>query len=142
MKPWIAAYAANVTHMGPVGSGQVTKSCNQAIVASTVALWAEVITYARRSGVDADLLVDALAGGWADSAIRQVHGHDLVAGRYRKTERLILLKDLDIVGDVAAATKSPMPVSSAVTTLFRLLLAQGHQPGSFGAIMQLFNART
>ena len=74
----------------------------------------------------------------ADSAIRRVHGHDLVAGRYRKTERLILLKDLEIVGDVAAMTKSPMPVSSAVTTMFRLLLAQGHQPGSFGAIMQLF----
>jgi 3-hydroxyisobutyrate dehydrogenase-like beta-hydroxyacid dehydrogenase len=141
MRPWIAAYAANVTHMGPVGSGQVTKSCNQAIVASTVALWAEVITYARRCGVDPALLVDALEGGWADSAIRRVHGHDLVAGRYRKTERLILLKDLDIVGDVAAITKSPMPVSSAVTTLFRLLLAQGHQPGSFGAIMQLFEPR-
>jgi 3-hydroxyisobutyrate dehydrogenase-like beta-hydroxyacid dehydrogenase len=142
MRPWIAAYAANVTHMGPVGSGQVTKSCNQAIVASSVALWAEVITYARRCGVDPDLLVDALEGGWADSAIRRVHGHDLVAGRYRKTERLILLKDLEIVGDVAAMTKSPMPVSSAVTTLFRLLLAQGHQPGSFGAIMQLFETRT
>jgi 3-hydroxyisobutyrate dehydrogenase-like beta-hydroxyacid dehydrogenase len=141
MRPWIAAYAANVTHMGPVGSGQVAKSCNQAIVASTVALWAEVITYARRNGVDPDLLVDALEGGWADSAIRRVHGHDLVAGRYRKTDRLILLKDLEIVGDVAAMTKSPMPVSSAVTTLFRLLLAQGHQPGSFGAIMQLFEPR-
>ncbi len=141
MRPWIAAYAANVTHMGPVGSGQVAKSCNQAIVASTVALWAEVIAYARRCGVDPDLLVDALEGGWADSAIRRVHGHDLVAGRYRKTDRLILLKDLEIVGDVAAMTKSPMPVSSAATTLFRLLLAQGHQPGSFGAIMQLFEPR-
>jgi 3-hydroxyisobutyrate dehydrogenase-like beta-hydroxyacid dehydrogenase len=142
VRPWIAAYASNVTHMGPVGSGQVTKSCNQAIVASSVALWAEVITYARRCGVDPDLLVDALEGGWADSAIRRVHGHDLVAGRYRKTERLILLKDLEIVGDVAAMTKSPMPVSSAVTTLLRLLLTQGHQPGSFGAIMQLFADQT
>ena len=66
--------------MGPIGNGELAKSCNQAIVASTAALWAEVIAYARRCDLDPDLLVDALAGGWADSAIRRVHGHDLVAG--------------------------------------------------------------
>jgi 3-hydroxyisobutyrate dehydrogenase-like beta-hydroxyacid dehydrogenase len=138
VQPWIAAYARNVTHMGTVGAGQVAKSCNQAVVAGSVALWAEVIAYARRCGIDPALMVDALAGGWADSAVRSVHGQDLVAGRFRPTERLILLKDLDIIGDMAAMTKSPMPVSAAVTTLFRQLLAQGHQPGSFGAIMQMY----
>jgi 3-hydroxyisobutyrate dehydrogenase-like beta-hydroxyacid dehydrogenase len=138
VRPWIAAYAANVTHMGPVGSGQVAKSCNQAVVAGSVALWAEVIAYARRCGIDPDLMVDALAGGWADSAIRSVHGRDLVAGRFRPTPGLIILKDLDIIGDMARMTKSPMPVSAAVTALFRLLLAQGHQPGGFGSIMQLY----
>jgi len=138
VRPWIAAYAGNVTHMGPVGSGQIAKSCNQAVVAATVGLWAEVIAYARRCGIDPDVLIDALEGGWADSAIRRVHGHDLVAGRYRRTPGLIILKDLDIIGDMARTTKSPMPVTESVATLFRLLLAQGHEPGSFGAIMQLY----
>ncbi|HEX3550109.1 MAG TPA: NAD(P)-dependent oxidoreductase [Candidatus Elarobacter sp.] len=138
VRPWIAAYAGLVTHIGPAGSGQIAKSCNQAVVAATVGLWAEVIAYARRCGIDPDLLVDALAGGWADSAIRRVHGHDLVAGRYRRTPGLIILKDLDIVGDMARATKSPMPVTESVATLFRMLLAQGHEPGGFGAIMQLY----
>jgi len=138
VRPWIAAYAGNVTHMGPVGSGQVAKSCNQAIVAATVGMWAEVIAYARRCGVDPDVLVDALEGGWADSAIRRVHAHDMVAGRFRRTPGLIILKDLDIIGDMARMTKSPMPVTETVATLFRMLLAQGHTPGSFGAIMQLY----
>ncbi|HEX3465493.1 MAG TPA: NAD(P)-dependent oxidoreductase [Candidatus Elarobacter sp.] len=138
VRPWIAAYAGNVTHMGAVGSGQVTKSCNQAIVAATVGMWAEVISYARRCGIDPDLMIDALEGGWADSAIRRVHAHDFAAGRFRRTPGLIILKDLDIIGDMARATKSPMPVTEAVTTLWRLLLAQGHAPGSFGAIMQLY----
>jgi len=140
VKPWIAAYAGNVTHIGGVGSGQVAKSCNQAIVASTVGMWAEVIAYARRCGVDPDLIVDALDGGWADSAIRRVHGHDLVAGRFRRTPGLIILKDLDIIGDMARMTKSPMPVTETVATLFRLLLAQGHEPGGFASIMQLYPA--
>jgi 3-hydroxyisobutyrate dehydrogenase len=138
VRPWIAAYAGNVTHIGPAGSGQVAKSCNQAVVAATVGLWAEVIAYARRCGIDPDLMVDALEGGWADSAIRRMHGHDLVAGRYRRTPGLIILKDLDIIGDMARMTRSPIPVTESVATLFRLLLAQGHEPGSFGAIMQLY----
>ena len=142
VRPWIAAYASNVTHLGGVGSGQVAKSCNQAIVASTTAIWAEVIAYARRCGIDPDQLVDALEGGWADSAIRRVHAHDMVAGRFRRTPGSIILKDLDIIGDMARATKSPMPVTSAVTTLHRLLIAQGHETGGLAAVMQLYDARS
>ena len=140
VRPWLAAYANHVTHMGPVGSGQVAKSCNQAVVAATIGLLAEVITYARRCGIDPDLLVDALQGGWADSEIRRVHGHDMAAGRFRRTQGSIMLKDLDIIGDMARATKSPMPVTAAVTSLHRLLLAQGHEPGGPGSIMQLYGA--
>lgn len=138
VRPWLAAYARNVTHMGPVGSGEAAKSCNQAVVATTIALWAEVIAYARRSGLDPDQLVDALAGGWADSEIRRVHGHDLAAGRFKRTPTAIILKDLDIIGDVAAATKSPMPLTAVAATLYRLYLAQGRPPAGPGALMQLF----
>lgn len=138
VKPWLSAYAKNITHMGDVGSGQVTKSCNQAVVATSIALWAEVIAYARRCEIDPDLLIDALAGGWADSAIRRVHGHDMAAGRFRRTPGFILLKDLDIIADVARTTKAPMPLTSAATTLYRLLLAQGLPPGGPGALVQLY----
>ena len=138
---WIAAYAANVTHLGPAGSGQIAKSCNQALVASTVAMWAEVIAYARRSGIDPNALVDALEGGWADSAIRAVHGHDMVAGRFRRAPGLIILKDLDIIGDMARTTASPMPVTAIVTSLYRLLLAQGRETGGVTAVIQLYDGK-
>lgn len=136
--PWLAAYATNITRMGDVGSGQAAKSCNQAVVAASIAMWAEVIAYARRAGLDPDLLVDALAGGWADSEIRRVHGHDLVAGHFRRTPTFIILKDLDIIDDVARTTKAPMPLTAAATTLYRLYLAQGRPPGGPGAFMQLY----
>ena len=139
---WISAYASNITHMGGVGSGQVAKSCNQAIVASTVAVWAEVISYARRCGIDPDQLVDALAGGWADSAIRDVHAHDMVAGRFRRAPGLIILKDLEIIGDMARRSVSPMPVAAAVTSEYRSLVAQGHEMGGVTAIVQLYGNDT
>ncbi len=132
------AYAGNITYFGPAGSGQIAKSCNQAVVISTIALWAETLAYARRNGLDASLLVDALAGGWADSAIRRAHGPALATGEYAPIPGNLLLKDLEIVGDLARESGSPMPVTSAVTTLYRLLAARGYPTGGARAIVQLF----
>jgi 3-hydroxyisobutyrate dehydrogenase len=139
VRPWIAAYGANVTHMGPVGNGQITKSCNQAVVASTAALWAEVIAYARNCGIDPAQMVDALAGGWADSAVRAAHAQNMVQGKFRPSTTNLLLKDLEIIGDMASITTSPMPVTSSVTSVYRMLSAQGRKAGGPGALMQLYD---
>ncbi len=141
VQPWVAAYASRATHMGPVGSGQVAKSCNQAVVATTITLWAEVIAYARRCGLDPDQLIDAVQGGWADSEIRRVHGHDMAAGRFRRAPGSIMLKDLEIIGDMARATTSPMPLTAAVTSLYRFLVAQGHETGGGTNVVQLYAAK-
>jgi len=53
----------------------------------------------------------------------------------------LLLKDLEIVNDLARATGSPMPVTAVVTTLYRLLAAQGHTPGGATALVQLYEAK-
>src|SRR3546814_6090526 len=42
-----------LTHMGEIGAGQVTKACNQMIVACNALVIAEVVALAERSGVDA-----------------------------------------------------------------------------------------
>ena len=141
VRPWIASYAENITHMGPTGAGQIAKSCNQAIVGATVALWIETVDYARRCGLDPAQLVDALAGGWADSAIRRAHGRAIVEGRFTPAPGNLLLKDLEIVNDLARQTGAPMPVTAVVTTLYRLLVAQGHAPGGAAALVQLFEAK-
>jgi 3-hydroxyisobutyrate dehydrogenase-like beta-hydroxyacid dehydrogenase len=137
-RTFATAYAQNITYFGPAGCGQIAKSCNQAVVISTIALWAEMLAYARRNGLDATLLVDALAGGWADSAIRSAHGPALATGEYTPLAGNLLLKDLEIVGDLARESASPMPVTSAVTTLYRLLAARGYPTGGARAIVQLF----
>ena len=40
-------------HLGPAGSGQLTKSCNQLIIAATLAGVSEAIALAKSAGVDA-----------------------------------------------------------------------------------------
>jgi 3-hydroxyisobutyrate dehydrogenase-like beta-hydroxyacid dehydrogenase len=84
-------------------------------------------------------MVDALAGGWADSAVRAAHAQNMVQGKFRPSTTNLLLKDLEIIGDMASVTTSPMPVTSAVTSVYRMLSAQGHKAGGPGALMQLYD---
>jgi 3-hydroxyisobutyrate dehydrogenase len=52
VRPILLALGQRVTHMGGVGAGQVTKACNQMIVACNALVIAEVVALAECSGVD------------------------------------------------------------------------------------------
>ena len=58
-----------VVHLGPIGSGQVAKACNQMIVAATVMALGEASVVAERAGLDVGKMFDLLAGGYAGSRI-------------------------------------------------------------------------
>ncbi|MGB1092831.1 MAG: NAD(P)-dependent oxidoreductase, partial [Oceanobacter sp.] len=67
IEPIMMNLGQRLTHMGPVGSGQVTKICNQILVSCNVQVMAEVIALAENAGVDAGMIPSALKGGFADS---------------------------------------------------------------------------
>lgn len=71
-KPFLKSYAERITHMGDSGAGQITKLCNQVIVAATVNAIGEAISLGVHSGIDVTALNEALAGGWADSLLLQI----------------------------------------------------------------------
>ncbi|SDD42494.1 2-hydroxy-3-oxopropionate reductase [Paraburkholderia lycopersici] len=124
--PILAAYAARVTHMGAVGAGQTTKLCNQAIVTATVAAIAEAVSLARRSGIDAAKLPEALAGGWADSTLLRTFVPRMTQDGLEPIGALkTFQKDVDTIAAAAAQTGTPMPVSGAVQQLLRLAAAMG-----------------
>ncbi|HEX5841601.1 MAG TPA: NAD(P)-dependent oxidoreductase, partial [Pseudomonas sp.] len=71
-RPILAHLGQRLTRMGEVGAGQVTKVCNQMIVACNALVIAEVVALAEQAGVDASLIAPALAGGFADSKPLQI----------------------------------------------------------------------
>lgn len=120
------AYASRVTHMGPVGSGQVAKLCNQTIVTTTVAAIAESIALARDAGVDAARLAEALAGGWADSTLLQIFVPRMTQAPGPAQATLdTMLKDLDTVAALARAQGTAMPVATAAGQSYRLASRRG-----------------
>jgi 2-hydroxy-3-oxopropionate reductase len=124
--PILAAYAARVTHMGGAGAGQTTKLCNQAIVTATVAAIAEAVGLARRSGIDAAKLPEALAGGWADSTLLRTFVPRMTQEGLAPIGALkTFQKDVDTVADAARQTGTPMPVAGTVQQILRLGAAMG-----------------
>jgi 3-hydroxyisobutyrate dehydrogenase len=126
-RPWIASYARSMTHVGPVGAGQIAKSCNQAIVCATLAAWTEVLAYAKRLGLDPATLMTAVEGGGAESSVRRYFLQDLLARRLQPETLRNLTKDLESIRDMATTASLPMPVNDAVSTQFRQVFAADGQ---------------
>lgn len=126
IQPYLMSYAQRVTHMGPNGAGQTTKLCNQTIVTATIAVIAEAMRLAEDGGVEASLLNEALAGGWADSVLLQLFVPKMsVADVPVSATVATMLKDLDAVVGLAQSTATAMPVTHAAQQLYRLATKQG-----------------
>ena len=69
-------------HVGPSGSGQLSKLANQAIVAVTIAAVAEAMLLVQKGGADPAAVRAALKGGFADSVILQQHGERMTQGNF------------------------------------------------------------
>lgn len=74
----VFAAMGRVTHIGPVGTGQMTKLANQIIVGATMVAVAEALHFAAKGGADPAAVRKALMGGFADSRILTIHGERMV----------------------------------------------------------------
>jgi 3-hydroxyisobutyrate dehydrogenase len=115
-REFIACFAHRIVHLGPTGSGQWAKLCNQAIICGTIALWTEVLALARAGNIAPQALVAALEGARADSPVRQAFGAELADGRFVPSRNL--RKDMANVLARAREAGDDMPVLSAAASLF------------------------
>jgi 3-hydroxyisobutyrate dehydrogenase len=128
VRPVLAHLGQRLTRMGEVGAGQVTKVCNQMIVACNALVIAEVVALAERSGVDASLIAPALAGGFADSKPLQILAPQMAESRFEPVKWHVrtLLKDLDTAVKLSREQGSATPMSGLAAQLMRLHGSQGN----------------
>ncbi|QTP54632.1 NAD(P)-dependent oxidoreductase [Billgrantia sulfidoxydans] len=128
VRPLLAPLSARVTHMGPVGAGQVTKVCNQMIVGCQAAVIAEMVALAEASGVDASRLTEALAGGFADSKPFRILVPRMAASEFDSPAWHLrtLLKDLDLALAQSQRAGSATPMSGLAAQLMRAHVNHGH----------------
>ncbi|MBN9464338.1 NAD(P)-dependent oxidoreductase [Brevundimonas sp.] len=66
-EPALNAYSKAIQHMGPAGSGQLTKMVNQIAIAGVVQGLAEAVHFAQVAGLDTDAVYEAVSKGAAQS---------------------------------------------------------------------------
>jgi 3-hydroxyisobutyrate dehydrogenase len=140
LRPIASHLSQKLTHMGGVGTGQITKICNQMIVASNAVLIAETVALAAKAGVDASQLAAALAGGFADSLPLQILAPRMASNSFEPVQWKVqtLLKDLDNAVALAKESTSSTPISALAAQLLRLHAAQGASLDDLSSVVRLF----
>ena len=110
------------TLVGPAGSGQVAKLCNQLIVGGTLDIVAEALLLAHAAGADPAAVRAAIRGGFADSRILDVHGQRMLERNFMPGGQVkSQLKDMQNVLVAASDAGVVLPISALVTEHYRLL---------------------
>jgi len=123
----LAAMGRTITHLGPVGSGQIAKAVNQVILCGTYLGVAEGVVLALKAGMDAEQVVKALAGGAAGSWILQNRSGRMIEDVYPLGFKIALhRKDVAIALDLARSTGAVLPVTALAATFEDGLIAAGH----------------
>ncbi|MEO9256186.1 MAG: NAD(P)-dependent oxidoreductase [Tepidiformaceae bacterium] len=124
--PVLQAMGKTVVHVGPSGSGQVVKLCNQIAGGLHLLAMSEAIALARRAGVAPEKMLEVVSAGAAGSWMLSNLAPRAVRGDFEPGFMVELMqKDLRLVLESAASTNTPLPGTALVTQLFRMLEAQG-----------------
>jgi len=100
--PVLQVLGKRITHLGPSGSGQVTKLANQLIVAQTIDAVAQALRLAELAGLNSAQVREALLGGFADSRILDLHGDRMARRDFTPGGRSALqLKDVRLICELA-----------------------------------------
>ena len=115
-----------VVHVGDAGAGQLCKLCNQMVIGGTLAVVAEAFALAKRAGVDAGKVREALLGGFAQSRVLDVHGDRVLKGSFKPGfYTKLYAKDMRNVMTTLAEHQTAAPVSAIVEQLVSATMAAG-----------------
>jgi 3-hydroxyisobutyrate dehydrogenase len=143
-RPVLAALGANIIHVGPVGSGEVAKLCNNLVAGVAMVAVSEAFRIAEGFGVDPRVLTDVISKSsghtWAMEHMHPVPGlvakaassHDYAPGFMTD----LMAKDLGLAVDAARQLRVPVVVSPAAQQILRLASSHGLGRKDFSAVYQ------
>ncbi len=133
--PVLQALGQTITHVGPIGAGQMTKAINQIVAAGTYFAVAEGMALGLKAGLDMDKVVQAVGGGAAGSWGLTHRSGNMIDNTYPLGFRMRLhRKDLKIALETARELGVTLPVSAYVEQIENGLIARGYGDEDVSAI--------
>lgn len=141
VRPILDVLGETVTHCGGHGAGQVTKACNQIVVANTMAAVSEALLFAEKAGADLEAVVEAISGGAAGCwtldhrAPRMIRGN-FEPGFFAEYQ----YKDLRIAMRAGQEYGAPMPTTAGTHELYKSTVESGHGRDDTSGVLQVLEA--
>ena len=138
--PAFEAMGQTIVHIGPSGSGQIAKLCNQVIVGINLQGVCEALALGRAAGADLVKLREVLLGGSAASWMLQNLGPAMIEKDDRAGFRIdLMLKDLRLAGELAFALGVPLPGNGLVTSQYLGAKAHGEVDKGNQALFRVYD---
>lgn len=119
IEPVLACYARAVTHMGPVGNGQLTKMANQITICGLIQSLAEAMHFADHAGLNVQQVIDVISKGAAQSWQMENRHKTMIAGDYEHGFAVDLMrKDLGICFEEAERNGAVLPVAALIDQFY------------------------
>jgi 3-hydroxyisobutyrate dehydrogenase len=143
-RPALAAMGTNIIHVGPVGSGEVAKLCNNLIAGVSAVAVSEAFRIAEGFGVDAKVLTDVISKSSGNTwVMEQAHPVPGLVPRAASSKDYapgfmtdLMAKDLGLAVSAARELRIPVFVSPAAQQVLRLASSHGLGRRDFTAVYQ------
>jgi 2-hydroxy-3-oxopropionate reductase len=137
-RPLFEAMGGTVTHVGPVGTGQVVKAANQIVVALTIEAVSEALVLGSKGGVKPEKILDVLGGGLAGNKVMEVKREKLLSHSFDPGFRVELHhKDLGIALAAGREYGVALPVTAVVDQMLETLKMRGRGDQDHSALLTL-----
>jgi 3-hydroxyisobutyrate dehydrogenase len=125
-EPLIMHYARMCKLLGPAGSGQLAKMCNQIAIAGVVQGLSEAVQFGMKAGLDMEQVIDVISKGAAGSWQMENRHKTMIAGKFDFGFAVDWMrKDLGICLEEARKNKSHLPVTALVDQFYSEVQAAG-----------------
>jgi 3-hydroxyisobutyrate dehydrogenase-like beta-hydroxyacid dehydrogenase len=123
LKPVLACFCTDIIHSGGVGTAQVAKSANNMLMWACLIANHEALALAKRSGIDVELLRDALLKTGAENSVLRHWGTNTMAWAE---------DDLEIVQSMARDAGLGLPQAGVNRELCRVLKPKKFKLDEYG----------
>ncbi len=139
VKPMLEKMGRDVTLVGPIGSGNMTKLANQIIVAVNIAALSEAMVLATKSGVNPENVYKAIRGGLAGSTVMDAKAPMMLDRNFNPGFRIELhIKDLNNAVNAAKAVGMEIPMAEKVLDMMKHLQEEGMGRCDHGAVVRYY----
>jgi 3-hydroxyisobutyrate dehydrogenase-like beta-hydroxyacid dehydrogenase len=143
LRPLFAGFARSAHDLGTLGNGSRMKYVANLLVAINNVAAAEAMVLGIKAGLEPQTIYDMVRSGAGNSRIFELRAPMMVRNRYDDPTMKVAIwqKDMQVIGEFAAALGCPTPLFTATQPIYDAALAGGHAQDDTASVCAVLEAK-